>query len=376
MSKYIIMGAGNIGKACIELLQKFNMGQSIDGFADDDFYKIGEELCNIKIYSIYQAEQLLKKKEIRGIIFPFSLPMYAQHDYFNQLSADNTNCFYLPPLKYMEKEILNAKDIDDLLFAFKDSEYIHTLQIMTVDQCNLNCGGCSHFSSLVKNEKCYSAESFTNDLHRVHTLVKGVGKFIFVGGEPLLHKDLPNMISEVHEVFPESNITIITNALLLLNMCDLFWETVIKHDVFIDVTYYLPVSEKIDKIHDTLKEHGVRYKIWPARIEFKKRVNPSGNSDPEKTWDYCRERSCITMSNGEIATCYMPLVIDYFNGQFGTKIDMSSSVIDLYDSKLTGVDLVNKLTHYQDACRYCHDDVSVPWTRYASPAEAKIENWV
>ena len=147
-------------------------------------------------------------------------------------------------------------------------------------------------------------------------------------------------------------------------------------DVFMDVTYYPQVSEKIDKIHDTLKAHGVRYKIWPERTEFKKRANPNGNSDPQKTWDYCRERSCITISDGEIATCYLQLIIDYFNKHFGTQIDMSSSVIDLYDPKLTGVDLVNKLTHYQDACRYCHDDVSVPGSRYASPAEAKIENWV
>jgi len=376
MAKYIIMGAGNVGKANFELLEKFDMGQNIVGFADNDFYKVGEELCNRKIYSVYRAKKMIEKNEIRGMILPSSLSVFSHHDLAKQLSANSVDCFYVPPLKYLEKEIPNAAVIEDLLFNIDNSEYINVLQIMTADQCNLNCGGCSHFSSLVKNEKFYGPENFTKDLHRIHTLVKGIENIIFVGGEPLLNKDLPEMISEIHDVFPEANIAIITNALLLLNMSDSFWETVMKHNVMIDVTYYPPVSEKIDKIHETLIEHGVRYKIWPERMEFKKRVNPSGNSDPQKTWDYCRERSCITMSNGEIATCYMPLVIDYFNEHFGTKIDMSSSVIDLYDPKLTGVDLVNKLTHYQDACRYCHDDVSVRWSRCASPAEAKIENWV
>lgn len=298
-----------------------------------------------------------------------------KHSIKKQLEQHGIKYWFIPPINYLTEECKKASCMEDIIFDENNMEYINVVQIMTVDQCNMNCSGCSHFSCLVDKEKEYDKDKFKQDLIRLKEVIKGVGVFSFVGGEPLLHSNLIQMILDIKDIFKEATISIITNGLLLNNMSEEFWKTVEDNDVFLDVTYY-PAMKKMDDVHRVLDYKSVRYKIWPERTVFMKRLNPKGDSDAKTTWDFCRERSCVTMRDGKIATCYMPITIDYFNEHFGTKIDMLDSIVDLYNPKLTGKELVKKMTSYQNACRYCHEDVPREWSRCSKPNDAVMEDWI
>ncbi|WP_394863682.1 radical SAM protein [Paraclostridium bifermentans] len=375
MNKYILVGASELGKNSMKIIEEFNFGINILGYMDNDYSKVGKNLCSKNIFSIVQTEKLFLDKKIQGVIIPISMSDHYKHSIKNQLEQHGIKYWFMPPINYLNKECKKATCIEDILFDENNMEYINVVQIMTVDQCNMNCSGCSHFSCLVDKKKEYDKGQFKQDLIRLKEVIKGVGVFSFVGGEPLLHDNLTEMISDIKDVFEEATITIITNGLLLNNMTEKFWKSVKENDVFLDVTYY-PAMKRMDEVHKVLDSKSVRYKIWPERTIFMNRLNPKGDSDPKTTWDFCRERSCVTMRDGKIATCYMPITIDYFNEHFGTEIDMLDSIVDLYNLKLTGKELVKKMTSYQNACRYCHEDVPRKWARCEKPSDAAIEDWM
>lgn len=375
MSKYILVGASELGKNSTEIIEKFNFGSNIVGYMDNDYSKIGKNLCSRNIFSIVQTEKLFIDKKINGVIIPLSMSDHYKHSIKNQLEQHGIKYWFMPPINYLAEVCKKATSIEDIVFDENNMEYINVVQIMTVDQCNMNCSGCSHFSCLVDKKKEYDKDQFKQDLIRLKEVIKGVGIFSFVGGEPLLHDNLTEMISDIKDIFEEATITIITNGLLLNNMTEKFWKSVKENDVFLDVTYY-PAMKRMDEVHKVLDSKSIRYKIWPERTIFMNRLNPKGDSDPKTTWDFCRERSCVTMRDGKIATCYMPITIDYFNEHFGTEIDMLDSIVDLYNPKLTGKELVKKMTSYQNACRYCHEDVPRKWSRCEKPSDAAIEDWM
>lgn len=86
------------------------------------------------------------------------------------------------------------------------------LEIHVVDHCNLDCVGCSHESPLLC-KRFEEPRLLSDSLHRLwesyHApLIK------LLGGEPLLHPDLPSIIREVRQR-TDSRIRLVTNGTLL-----------------------------------------------------------------------------------------------------------------------------------------------------------------
>lgn len=222
MNKYILVGASELGKNSMKIIEEFNFGINILGYMDNDYSKVGKNLCSKNIFSIVQTEKLFLDKKIQGVIIPISMSDHYKHSIKNQLEQHGIKYWFMPPINYLNKECKKATCIEDILFDENNMEYINVVQIMTVDQCNMNCSGCSHFSCLVDKKKEYDKGQFKQDLIRLKEVIKGVGVFSFVGGEPLLHDNLTEMISDIKDVFEEATITIITNGLLLNNMTEKF----------------------------------------------------------------------------------------------------------------------------------------------------------
>lgn len=56
-----------------------------------------------------------------------------------------------------------------------------------MEHCNLKCAGCTHFSSIAKEEYLDIGE-FQKDITRISELTNSRARFInLLGGEPLLH---------------------------------------------------------------------------------------------------------------------------------------------------------------------------------------------
>ena len=82
-----------------------------------------------------------------------------------------------------------------------------------------------------------------------------------MGGEPLLNKDIGEIIIRIRELLPLSNIIIVTNGLLLPKLDVNILKTIKENDVSFDVSEYKPTKKIVPKIISLLNEWDIRYRI-------------------------------------------------------------------------------------------------------------------
>ena len=97
------------------------------------------------------------------------------------------------------------------------------MEFHLAENCNLNCKGCAHFSQLAAKELADPAV-LERDFARLSEISEGlVGKIHLMGGEPLLHPELPSIMTSARKHFPNTLIKFVTNGVLLPKMDDEFF---------------------------------------------------------------------------------------------------------------------------------------------------------
>ncbi len=241
--------------------------------------------------------------------------------------------------------------------------------------CNLKCAGCTHFSNIVTKERFGNLDRFCDDLIRLRDLFWGIGKIRLMGGEPLLNPELPGFIYSAREIFPDSDIRVVSNGLLLREDHKAVLEAMRETSVYFDVSMYPPTVSCINRIADICNSHGVKLTVTENVDEFRANMNLHGKTDPAEAYNSCPASHCAYLCEGQISVCALPQLIDIYNERFGLDISPGEAdIIDLYDEKLDGHDLLNRLKTPMDICRYCDvDRRSYKWFVSVDPAE---EEWL
>jgi len=96
-----------------------------------------------------------------------------------------------------------------------------SINVVVVDGCNLNCAHCSAIAPLVTKPIYAEYEQLIATLNKLSTLCKGAHapcELNLYGGEPLLHPELVKIIVAARKIFPQIELGIITNGILLNKM--------------------------------------------------------------------------------------------------------------------------------------------------------------
>ena len=93
-----------------------------------------------------------------------------------------------------------------------EKPFLNYLEINIVDQCNLNCKGCAHFSNICDNNFVL-LDKYKHDLEMIAEKFC-LYNFRLLGGEPLLHPQLSELVDTTRKILPNSRIIIVTNGLL------------------------------------------------------------------------------------------------------------------------------------------------------------------
>jgi len=119
-------------------------------------------------------------------------------------------------------------------------------EISAVEHCNLNCASYTHFSPIAQ-PKYICLNQLESDLKALNNLV---GDHLYgikiLGGEPLLHPNLASVIGVVRNYFPQKQLMLFTNALLLAGMDTYFFDACKAAHVSIVVTKY-PINKSMFK---------------------------------------------------------------------------------------------------------------------------------
>lgn len=254
-------------------------------------------------------------------------------------------------------------------FEFGITKYIiPLLEIHVVDHCNLNCAGCSHFSNIA-DKFFIEIETIKRDLKLLSSkfIIKRIS---LIGGEPLLHKDLKNIIKEIKKIFPEAYITISTNGLLIPTLPKDFLIFLKNENVKFIISKYPANSDIFSKLLDIIGDFDLIGGLF-IRNSFRKYININGDSDIKINFKHCVMKHCITLLDGRLYHCPFSTYVKHFNKMFNQNIREEKG-IDI--EKASPADIYEYIRNPIATCKYCTFD-KYPLTDWKIK-EAELEDWV
>jgi len=229
-------------------------------------------------------------------------------------------------------------------------------EVSVCDHCNLNCVGCEHFSP-VADETYLDIEQYEKDCKRLSELLdEEISWLHLMGGEPLLHPRLIEIMEISRKYFRRGIIELVSNGILLLKQNELFWEACRKNDICVAVTQY-PIKLDYKAIEQKAKEMGVKFRYYfiGHKTMHKKPLDIDGKQNVGDNLKICHMfNTCVQLINGKIYTCIEMAYIKYFNKYFNKNLVVNENdIIDIYKIK-TKEELFERLARPVSFCKYCN----------------------
>jgi hypothetical protein len=197
--------------------------------------------------------------------------------------------------------------------------YSHKLEYNLADHCNLSCRECSHLSPYVR-KNFVALDVFTRDLFRLAEVYR-VQRFRFVGGEPLLNRDILRFAQAVRASGIATEIEVVTNGVLLRRVD----EQLLRHIDSISVSVYPAAGDLTESLRSTqrlCRRHGVRLQV--EHIDRFRRMEAShataDSSLVDEIFRSCliaHTWSCQTFYSGYFYLCSRPIYTDSYLEKLG-----------------------------------------------------------
>jgi hypothetical protein len=128
-----------------------------------------------------------------------------------------------------------------------------------------------------------------------------------LGGEPLLHRDLLQVIAAVRESGITKCTRILTNGILLPRMPDAFWESVDEVQVSLYPGVTLAPSQ-LQRVENAARDHGVKLEVRKF-THFRESYSETGTSNRQLVWrifktcQIAHVWQCHTIHDGRFYRC-------------------------------------------------------------------------
>ena len=229
-----------------------------------------------------------------------------------------------------------------------------------VDHCNLKCKGCTNFSCIAE-EYIVPLEKVCADIRQLGKLFgnKRIDRFGIMGGEPLLHPDLLRIVECTRDNFPEAEVQIVTNGILLLKETEQFWEVCRKNNITIVCTKY-PINLAFEEIERKAEKEQVVFQYYgntgnETKTLFKRKIDLQGIMDPVQAFATCWEaNNCNFLMEGKWFECpFICFAERIFNKKFNQNIKIErEDYLDIYQVK-DYHEILEYMAKPKDACRFC-----------------------
>jgi hypothetical protein len=149
------------------------------------------------------------------------------------------------------------------------------IEINVVEHCNLSCRSCSHLSPLMPR-RVVSPQQIADDLGLLGRAYHA--RWVrLVGGEPLLHPNLLDVIEAARQTGIADRVSVVTNGVLLTKMDDEFWRAVDAIEVSLYPGKALDADAK-RHCRELARRHDVDLRLVEI-AEFRESFSVPGTSD-------------------------------------------------------------------------------------------------
>lgn len=232
------------------------------------------------------------------------------------------------------------------------------LELLVADHCNLSCSNCNHASPLMP---AWFADPDT--VHRDFSILAKYyrPKFIKVlGGEPLLHKQLVEVIKAARTTGISDHFTLTTNGLLLHQACDALWEAVDE----IEISLYSGINlaqNAIDLARERASAFGKKLTIFHYE-QFRTTFSLKSSDDTEligKLFTACKIANlwgCHAVRNGYFHKCPQSIYTAMLTGK-----SAETDRIPIVDSSSFQMSLLEYVNSPEPlaACAHCVGTVGI-----------------
>jgi len=240
------------------------------------------------------------------------------------------------------------------------------------NKCNLNCKGCAAFAPLVKEDNSKPLKQIEKDFKKLHELIgEKIRTLTIMGGEPLLHPDINNVVTYISKLFKNSEIRMVTNGILLPKMNDEFFNILKIHLSELCVTVY-PTNTDYEKIFKLLDDRQIKYKKYGVKNLFYHQYLKEEYEDPKDCW----YRNLYVLKDNKIYTCTEIAFFNYFEEEFKGQHSLKLTEDDYID-----LDKINSFEELEEAkkkippfCGYCmgNDKKMTKW----GTSKKDINEWI
>ena len=250
--------------------------------------------------------------------------------------------------------------------------YIDYIEHHIVDHCNLKCAGCSHFSPLVDEPWLEDINDFKKDFTQLAQMTE-IGTIRLMGGEPLLHPQLPDFISIIRELFPKSSIWIVTNGILLKERKEELLKLCNDLNVGICVSNY---NLKFD-LRDYLSGFKIT-RVDSKGLMYNISLDLSGAQNPMSAFQKCdlHRYHYYFFQGGRFFPCCISSNLHYFNEYFEGVVDaydLDEISILIYEHSIE--EIIQFLNEPIDMCKYCNTERRMRTHSPFRVSKKEIEEW-
>ncbi|MBQ9552674.1 MAG: radical SAM protein [Clostridia bacterium] len=248
------------------------------------------------------------------------------------------------------------------------------LEIEICESCNLNCRSCSDGCNLTRVKQFYALDEYKNDLSRMSELFSNIQKLRLMGGEPFLNPDIAAYAEFARQFFPETDLRIVTNGLLIPKISDETLLALKNSNAFLDISNYPPTRKHKAEIVKKLQKVGLGYRFSPPINFFFKTMLDRPMETGEKSFKNCLFSHCHMLGHGKIAPCSYAYCAHRLNAAFGADYP-EDDCFDIY-SDITADEILDSFSHTHRFCAYCTPAmVPIRWKGGVTAGKAKLTDW-
>lgn len=360
MENIVIFGAARNGlrvKKDLEAYRKYK----ICYFCDNNIKKQNCQLDGVDIVSFEHVVRMYQNGFCGNIVIALIDP----EEVVNQIRESNlTVPVYGLTREYLFKESIQYISPADFLYQIDVTKpRLEYYEYHVAHHCNLKCKGCGHFSNVAKPE-FGDLVQYKKDIKRLKELFWGVKRIRLMGGEPLLNVQLADYIVATREVFPDANIRVVTNGLLIPEIGDNVFKAMHANFIGFDITQYPPTREMKEKIELRCIENDVEFMMSPLVERFFDISSTKIETDIKQNFEKCISKSCHFLQDGKISVCGKPILYKKNKEILKRELVISDEdIVDIYDKNIDGFLLNDFLNKPIPACRNC-DNVNKKWFKW------------
>lgn len=228
----------------------------------------------------------------------------------------------------------------DAITVINGKVHTRTIEINIADHCNLACESCAHFSPITK-KGFFSTEKLQRNL-AILTKSMRIEYAELLGGEPLLHPNIMELVDIVLASGITDRVKIVTNGVLLHKMPPSFWENI--HEVSVsEYPEHRLEGERLEHCIEMAQSHGVRLEIL-HHTHFRRIYSEKGTEDRQlvkRIYDSCQIAhtwNCYTLWEDYFFKCPQTVFIQ-------NHLDPDSEIVD-------GVKVSNDPGFHQELVAY------------------------